>query len=437
MNQELQPQERRPEQKVVPDIGQPVAKRAPRRLRSLLADFFIFALALSLLAILFWSQQETSQQSSRGQRNAGQISIGSAMVAKGDIGVTLTELGTVTSLATVTIRTQIAGYLIHIDFTEGQEVKKNDLLAEIDPRPYEAALALAKGNLARDEALLKGAQVNLARYQGLAKQNAVPRQTLEDQVALVAQDEGTLVADHAAVQAAEVNLNYTRIISPLDGRVGLRLVDQGNYVTPGDTNGIVVITQIQPITVIFTIPEDNLPSVLSRLRDGATLPVSIYDRSDTNKLAEGELHAVDSQIDPTTGTIKLRAQFANETKTLFPNQFVNVRLLVDTHKDVTVMPMAAIQRGAPGTFVYLINSDNTVSVRLVVLGVTDGNRVEVRSGLAPGDLVVIDGADKLRDGTKISMGTEADGSKSPEPTKSSQPDQSNGKQRHYNHGPTQ
>ena len=437
MNQELRSQERRPRQKVVPDIGQPVAKRVPRRFRSLLADFFIIVLALSLLAILFWSQQETSQQASRDRRSAGPISIGSAAVEKGDIGVTLTELGTVTSLATVTIRTQIAGYLIHIDFTEGQDVKKNDLLAEIDPRPYEAALALAKGNLARDEALLKGAQVDLARYQGLAKQNAVPRQTLEDQVALVAQDEGTLVADHAAVQAAEVNLNYTRIISPLDGRVGLRLVDQGNYVTPGDTNGIVVITQIQPITVIFTIPEDNLPPVLGRLRDGATLPVSIYDRSDTNKLAEGELHAVDSQIDPTTGTIKLRAQFANDAKTLFPNQFVNVRLLVDTHKDVTVMPTAAIQRGAPGTFVYLVNSDNTVSVRPVVLGVTDGNRVEVRSGLAPGDLVVIDGADKLRDGTKISMGTEADGSKSSEPTKSSQPDQSNGKQRHHNRGSTQ
>ena len=437
MNQEVRPQERQPAEKAVPDIVQPAAKRAPRTLKSLLADFFIFALALSLLAMLFWSQQQTSEQAAHRHRNAEQVSIGSAVVEKGGIGVTLTELGTVTSLATVTIRTQIAGYLIYVDFTEGQEVKKNDLLAEIDPRPYEAALALAKGNLARDEALLKGAQVDLARYQGLAKQNAVPRQTLEDQVALVAQDEGTLVADHAAVQAAEVNLNYTRIISPLDGRVGLRLVDQGNYVTPGDTNGIVVITQIQPITVIFTIPEDNLPSVLSRLHDGATLPVSIYDRSDTNKLAEGELHAVDSQIDPTTGTIKLRAQFANETKTLFPNQFVNVRLLVDTHKDVTVMPTAAIQRGAPGTFVYLINSDNTVSVHLVVLGVTDGNRVEVRSGLAPGDLVVIDGADKLRDGAKISMGTEADGSKSPEPRKSSQSDQSNGKQRHYNHGATQ
>jgi multidrug efflux system membrane fusion protein len=437
MNQEVQPQELQPAQKAVPDVIQPAAKRAPRTLKSLLADFFILALALSLLAILFWSQQETSQQAPRDRRNAGQISIGSATVEKGDIGVTLTELGTVTSLATVTIRTQIAGYLIHIDFTEGQDVKKNDLLAEIDPRPFEAALALAKGNLARDEALLKGAQVNLARYQGLAKQNAVPRQTLEDQVALVAQDEGTLVADHAAVQAAEVNLNYTRIISPLDGRVGLRLVDQGNYVTPGDTNGIVVITQIQPITVIFTIPEDNLASVLSRLRDGATLPVMVYDRSDANKLAEGELHAVDSQIDPTTGTIKLRAQFANDARALFPNQFVNVRLLVNTHKDVTVMPTAAVQRGEPGTFVYLVNPDRTVSVRKVVLGVTDGDRIEVQSGLAPGDLVVVDGADKLRDGAKVSMGTEADGSKSLEPTKSTQPAQSNGKERHNNHGSTQ
>jgi membrane fusion protein, multidrug efflux system len=428
MNQEVQPAH-----KTLPGIVKPVSKRAPRPLRAL---FFILALELLLVAVL-WSQQQTSQQSPHDRRNAGQISIGSAAVEKGDIGVTLTELGTVTSLATVTIRTQISGYLIHIDFTEGQDVKKNDSLAEIDPRPYEAALALAKGNLARDEALLKGAQVDLERYQGLAKQNAVPRQTLEDQVALVAQDEGTLVADRAAVQAAEVNLNYTRIVSPLDGRVGLRLVDQGNYVTPGDTNGIVVITQIQPITVIFTIPEDNLPDVSKRLRDRATLPVTVYDRSDANKLAEGELHAVDSQIDPTTGTIKLRAQFANDAKTLFPNQFVNVRLLVDTHKDVTVMPTAAIQRGAPGTFVYLVNSDNTVSVRTVVLGVTDGDRVEVRSGLAPGDLVVVDGADKLRDGARVSMGTEADGGKSSEPTKSTQPDQSNGKQRHHNHGSTQ
>jgi multidrug efflux system membrane fusion protein len=428
MNQEL-----RPAQKALPGIVQPVSKRAPRMLKAL---FFILVLEALLVAVL-WSQQQTSQQLPQDRRNAGQISIGSATVEKGNIGVNLTELGAVTSLATVTIRTQISGYLIRIDFTEGQDIKNGDLLAEIDSRPYEAALALANGNLARDEALLKGAQVDLTRYHGLAAQNAVPRQTLEDQVAIVAQDEGTLVADRAAVQAAEVNLLYCRILSPLDGRVGLRQVDQGNYVTPGDANGIVVITQIQPITVIFTIPEDNLQAVSKRLQDGATLPVTVYDRSDTNKLAEGELHAIDSQIDPTTGTIKLRAQFANDAKTLFPNQFVNVRLLVDTHKDVTVMPIAAVQRGAPGTFVYLVNSDNTVSVRTVVLGVTDGDRVEVRSGLAPGDLVVIDGADKLRDGAKISMRTEADGSKSSEPTKSSEPNKSGGKQRRQEHGPAQ
>ena len=433
MNQEVQPQDLQHADEAVPDTAQPSVKAAPptHKALSLLADFFVFGLALLLVAIFLWSPQETSQRSPHDRQSGGQTSIAAATVEKADIGVTLTELGTVTSLATVTIRTQISGYLTHIDFTEGQNVKKNDLLAEIDPRPYEAALALANGNLARDEALLKGAQVDLARYQGLATQNAVPRQTLEDQVALVAQDEGTLVADRAAVQAAEVNLAYCRILSPLDGRVGLRLVDQGNYVTPGDTNGIVVITQIQPITVIFTIPEDNLLDVLGRLRDGATLPVTVYDRSDANKLAEGELHAVDSQIDPTTGTIKLRAQFANDATTLFPNQFVNVRLLVDTHKDVTVMPTAAVQRGEPGTFVYLVNSDSTVSVRKIVLGVTEGDRVEVRSGLAPGDRVVVDGADKLRDGAKITMGTAADGGKSSDSAEPSQAGKSSGRQRRH------
>jgi membrane fusion protein, multidrug efflux system len=310
--------------------------------------------------------------------------------------------------------------LIRIDFKEGQDVKKGDLIAEIDSRPYEAALAQAKGQLARDEALLKGAQVDLTRYQGLAAQNAVPHQTLDTQVALVAQDEGTVEADRAQVKAAEVNLQYCRILSPLDGRVGLRQVDQGNYVTPGDANGIVVITQLQPISVLFTLPEDNLQTVLKRMQNGATLPTAAYDRSGTNKIADGVLQTFDSQIDPTTGTIKARAQFANEDKLLYPNQFVNIRLLVDTHKDVTVMPTAGIQRGVPGTFVYLVNADNTVSVRKVVLGVTEGERVEVSSGLAPGDRIVVDGADKLRDGAKINVRPEAnaDNGKPPEAGKS-------------------
>ena len=339
------------------------------------------------------------------------MSIVAETIGKGDIGITLNALGTVTSLATVTVRSQISGYLMKIDFKEGDEVKKGDLIAEIDPRPYEAALAQSKGALARDEALLKGAQVDLTRYQGLAAQNAVPRQTLDTQIALVAQDQGTVELDRAAVKAAEVNLNYCRILSPLDGRVGIRQVDQGNYVTPGDTNGIVVITQLQPISVLFTVPEDNLQAIAKRLQAGATLPTSALDRSGATKIADGTLQTFDSQIDPTTGTIKLRAIFPNENEALFPNQFVNVRLLLDTHKDVTTMSTAGIQRGVPGTFVYLVNADSTVSVRPIKLGVTDGDRVEILSGLNPGDRVVIDGADKLRDGAKINLRQEADSGK--------------------------
>ena len=351
-------------------------------------------------------KQGTAPQPAAGGRNAAPMPIVPETVGKGDIGINLNALGTVTSLATVTVRTQISGYLLKVDFKEGQDVKKGDLLAEIDSRPYEATLAQAKGQLARDEALLKGAQVDLARYQGLAAQNAVPHQTLDTQVALVAQDQGTVEADRGTVKSAEVNLQYCRILSPLDGRVGLRQVDQGNYVTPGDASGLVVITQLQPISVLFTVPEDNLQAISKRLQQGAELPAMAFDRSGANKIADGTLQTFDSQIDPTTGTIKLRAQFPNDTRTLYPNQFVNVRLLLDTHKDVTTMSTAGIQRGVPGTFVYLINADNTVSVRPIQLGITDGDHVEVRSGLVPGDRIVIDGADKLREGGKIVIRSE-------------------------------
>jgi membrane fusion protein, multidrug efflux system len=388
--------------------------RSRRRLRLAL----ILSLLVLLAAAVWWSRQEGApQQQKGGGRNAAPMSIVPGVAGKGDIGINLNALGTVTSLATVTVRTQISGYLLKIDFTEGQEVKRGDLLAEIDSRPYEATLAQAKGQLARDEALLKGAQVDLVRYQDLAAKNAIPRQTLDTQVALVAQDQGTVEADRGTVRSAEVNLQYCRILSPLDGRVGLRQVDQGNYVTPGDTNGLVVITQLQPISVLFTVPEDNLQAIAKRLQDSAVLPAAAYDRSGANKIADGTLQTFDSQIDPTTGTIKLRAQFPNETKTLYPNQFVNVRLLVDTHKDVTTMPTAGIQRGVPGTFVYLINADDTVSVHPVQLGVTDGERVEVRSGLAPGDRIVIDGADKLRDGAKVTVRTPTEPGKAPDQQK--------------------
>jgi membrane fusion protein, multidrug efflux system len=369
---------------------------------------FFLASVLVLLVIAggYWRTRQGGAPQQGSGRAAPPMSVVAETIGKGDIAINLNALGTVTSLATVTIRTQISGYLLQVDFTEGQDVKKGDLLAQIDPRPYEATLAQVKGQLARDQALLKGAQVDLARYQGLAAQNAVPRQTLDTQVALVAQDQGTVEADLGMVKSAEVNLQYTRIVSPLDGRVGLRQIDQGNYVTPGDTNGLVVITQIQPISVLFTVPEDNLQAISKRLQAGAVLPATAYDRGGANKLADGTLQTFDSQIDPTTGTIKLRAQFPNEARTLYPNQFVNIRLLLDSHKDVTTMSTAGIQRGVPGTFVYLINADNSVSVRPVKLGVTDGDRVEVLSGLASGDRVVIDGADKLRDGAKIILRSE-------------------------------
>jgi len=404
---------------------EPSPKIEPRPRRGFMLPSLVILLIVA--GVVWWTRQGTAPQqggAGAGRGAAAPMSIVPETVAKGDIGINLNALGTVTSLATVTVRTQISGYLIRVAFKEGDEVKKGDLLAEIDSRPYEAALAQQRGQLARDEALLKGAQVDLARYQGLAAQNAIPHQTLDTQIALVAQDQGTVEADRAMVKAAEVNLNYCRILSPLDGRVGLRQIDQGNYVTPGDTNGLVVITQIKPISVLFTVPEDNLQPIAKRLQAGAVLPATAFDRSGTNKIADGTLQTFDSQIDPTTGTIKLRAVFPNDTEALFPNQFVNIRLLLDTHKDVTTMSTAGIQRGVPGTFVYLVNGDSTVSVRPVKLGVTEGDRVEVLSGLAPGDRIVVDGADKLRDGAKINVRAAADTNTLPGAAKS--PDQATG-----------
>jgi membrane fusion protein, multidrug efflux system len=395
-----------------PAQSPPIAPSQPAKRKSRGGSVLTLLIVAALIAgVVWWTKHQAAPEPAgggRGGRNAPPMSIVPETAAKGDINITLNALGTVTSLATVTVRSQISGYLIKIDFKEGDEVKKGDLIAEIDSRSYEATLAQAKGQLARDEAQLKGAQVDLTRYQGLAAQNAVPRQTLDTQIALVGQDQGTVEADRASVQSAQVNLNYCRILAPNDGRVGLRQVDQGNYVTPGDATGIVVITQIKPISVLFTVPEDNLQAISKRLQEGAVLPATAMDRTGATKIADGTLQTFDSQIDPTTGTIKLRAQFPNETETLYPNQFVNIRLLLDTHKDVTTMSTAGVQRGQPGTFVYLVSDDSTVSVRPVKLGATDGDRVEVLSGLAPGDRIVVDGADKLRDGAKINVRAAAD-----------------------------
>jgi multidrug efflux system membrane fusion protein len=325
---------------------------------------------------------------------------------KGDIEIELKALGTVTAPATVTVKTQIGGQMTQVAFTEGQTVHAGDFLAQIDSRPYELALAQLQGQLRRDQALLAAAKVDLARYQKLVSEDSIARQQLDTQVSLVQQYEGTVETDVALINNAKLNIAYCHIVSPLTGRVGLRQVDPGNYVQTSDPNGIVMITQMQPITVIAAVPEDNLPAILKRLHDGATLPVTAWDRSDSTKLATGVLLTLDNQIDTSTGTIKLRARFDNQDQSLFPNQFVNIRVLVNVVHDATIIPTVAIQRGVPGTFVYLAKPDNTVTVRPVRLGAMAGDKVAVLDGLALGDRVVIDGADKLREGVHITVPAE-------------------------------
>jgi membrane fusion protein, multidrug efflux system len=382
-------------------VPEPATKVARKKRRPVL---MLLLLAVAAGAGYWYYTKPAPQQQPPGQRRgdvAATTPVVAATVGTGDIDITLNALGTVTSLATVTIRSQISGYLMNVNYTEGQIVKKGDLLAEIDSRPYELALANAQGTLARDKALLESAQIDLKRYQDLAKTNAIPRQQLDQQVYLVQQYQANILSDQAQIDTQKLNITYCHIVAPVNGRVGLRLVDQGNYVTPGDATGLVIITQLQPITVIFPVAEDFLPQIQRRVRANAVLEATAYDRTGTNKLSVGKLQTLDNQIDTTTGTVKLRAQFDNQDDALFPNQFVNIRLLVDSMRNVTVMPTSAIQRGAPGTFVYLINSDSSVAVKPVDLGPQSGERVAVRSGLSPGDRVVIDGADKLRNGAKV------------------------------------
>lgn len=336
-------------------------------------------------------------------------SISTAGVQSGDITITIKALGTVASTSTVTVLPQISGQLLTVNFKEGQAIKQGDLLATIDPRTFQAALDQANAELSRDQALLHGAQLDLQRYQNLASQNAVSRQTLDTQSALVQQYTATVAADQAQIQTATINLGYTQIRSPIDGRAGLRQVDPGNYVTPSQANGLVTITRLTDISVLFSVPEDRLPQISDRLAQGARLPVRAFDRSGLTKLADGVLETFDSAIDASTGTIKFRARFPNDDTRLFPNQFVNVALDVDTLKDITVAPTAAIQRGAQGTFVYLVGPDSTVAVRPVTLGVTDGDRVQIVSGLSVNDQIVLDGADRLRDGMKINVRSDQPG----------------------------
>lgn len=326
-----------------------------------------------------------------------------AVAQSKDVPVYLSALGTVSPTSTVTVKTQINGQLLHVLFREGQMVKTGALLAEIDPRPYQAQLTQYQGQLARDSALLLNDQLNLKRYQKLWKENSVAKQTLDTQAAQVLQDEGTVKIDQGLVQNTLVNLAYCRITSPIDGRVGLSLVDAGNVVQVSDPNGIAVITTLQPITVIFTIPEDNVPQVLQQLNAGKTLTVLVYDRQQTTLLATGKLLTIDNQIDPTTGTVKLRAEFENKDNQLFPNQFVNTQLLVNTLHNAIIVPTAAIQHGAQGSFVYLLNKNHTVSVRSVVTGTTQGDNTVISSGVVSGQSVVIEGADSLTDGATVTL----------------------------------
>lgn len=370
--------------------------------------FAALAIVLVVVILVVRHLQTKSQASmnapGRGGQN-GPVAVAVATAVSGDILVRIPALGTITPLATVTVRTQITGQLQKIAFTEGQIVRQGDFLAQIDPRPYQAALEQMRGNLRRDQALLADAKLDLARYEGMIKEDAIAAQQLDTQRALVDQYTGTVESDQAQVHTAELNLQYAHIVSPLNGRVGLRQVDQGNYVTPADTNGIAVINQLEPITAIFPIPEDNIAVLMPRVRAGEVLKVEAYDRANSNKLAEGTLLTVDNQIDTTTGTIKLRAQFANQDGTLYPNQFVNIQLLEDVLHDQIVIPNTAVRQGAPNgvltSFVYLVNPDNTVSVRPVSTGVVDGERVAVTQGLKVGDTVVTEGGDRLRDGAAV------------------------------------
>ncbi|WP_028230762.1 MdtA/MuxA family multidrug efflux RND transporter periplasmic adaptor subunit [Paraburkholderia mimosarum] len=329
-----------------------------------------------------------------------------ATARAGDMPIVITALGTVTPLAGVTVRTQLSGTLQSVYFEEGQMVKKGDVLAQIDPRPYQISLANAEGQLARDQALLATARLDLKRYQTLLSQDSIASQQVDTQASLVRQYEGTVKSDQANVDTYKLDLTYARITAPVSGRVGLRQVDPGNYVTPSDTNGIVVLTQIEPISVVFTTSEDNLPSITKQLRAGNKMPVTAYDRSNTTMLERGSLDTLDNQIDTTTGTVKLRASFVNHEQALFPNQFVNARLLVDTIHDAVIVPTSAVLNGSQGQYVYVAKPDNTVSVRLVKVGLVDAERTSIASGLGVGERVVTDGSDRLREGAKISIPAE-------------------------------
>ncbi len=354
---------------------------------------------------------ETKNFSRKSGAGAGAIPVVGVTAEKGDIGVILTGLGSVTPIYTVTVKTRVDGELTKVLYKEGQFVKKGQLLVEIDPRPFAVQLTQAQGQLAKDQASLDNARIDLKRYEDLAPHNAIPEQQVATQRALVQQNEGAVKADEGTIAASKLNLLYCEVKAPFDGRVGLRLVDPGNIVHASDSTGLLVITQVQPISVIFTLSEEQVRAVLQKMRSGVQLAVTALDRDQKQVIAKGVLSSVDNQIDPTTGTLKLRATFDNKKLELFPSQFVNVQLLVEEKKGVTLVNSAAIQRNSTNTYVYIVKPDSSVTVRNIAVGTSQDNRTQIASGLNPGDTVVMTGVDKLQEGSKVNVHIQGAGQK--------------------------